>query len=364
MTCIKGRARERWHGCKPGVCGSWQSGQNKKMHLPSARPQSLNAQYLGASGAGFSALASATFADVEDQAGALTGWNQDYLQLSAGAFQGEICQIEGACIKLFIERVQRSLLQTGVLPRHVLAVGIPLDASGTGMFCGQACAADAFHVFSGASGFEFKTSQRHTMLGIELQLSERWLNESGPVDGPGHHRNLPTQASALQMDPAVQAELKSYVLSLLQSAQTAPDILSSPAVVATVADYLLDRMTHPSVGRVLSDALPAHQKLVQRACALVHDTLDETPTVAQLCIDLGVSRRTLQNGFQRTLNVSPLTYLKAVRLGQARKALKHADSVTEAATAFGFWHFGHFSQDYLNQFGERPSDTLKRHRRE
>jgi AraC family ethanolamine operon transcriptional activator len=330
----------------------------------STSPMSLGAQYLGVGGRGSSALISSTFADVEDQASALTGWNQDYLQLSAGAFQGEICQIEGSCIKLFIERVQQSLLQTGVLPRNVLAFGIPLDASGAAMFCGQACASDAFHVFSGTSGFEFRTSQQHTMLGIELKLGAGWLSDAGPDGGPGPHRNVPAQAGALQMDNASQAELKTYLLSLLQSAQTAPDVLSSPAVVATVADFLLDHMAQRLIGAPWTDEPPVHQKLVQRACALVHDSLEQAPTVAQLCIDLGVSRRTLQNGFQRTLNVSPLNYLKAVRLGQARRALKQVDSVTEAATAFGFWHFGHFSQDYLTMFGERPSDTLRRHQHE
>jgi AraC family ethanolamine operon transcriptional activator len=334
------------------------------MLVSSACPTSLNAQYLGTCGSGQSSLDSWTFADVEDQAGALTGWNQDYLQLSAGAFQGEICQAEGSCIKLFIERVQQSLLQTGVLPRNVLAVGIPLEASGPGMFCGQACSSDVFHVFSGASGFEFRTSQQHTMLGIELKLSEAWLIDAGFDSAHGPRRHLPQQAGALQMNAVVMSEIKSYLLSLLHSAQSAPDVLSSPAVVATVADFLLDCMALQSATNALNDAPPAHQKLVQRACALVQENLEQAPTVAQLCIDLGVSRRTLQNGFQRTLNVSPLSYLKAVRLGQTRRALKQVDSVTEAATAFGFWHFGHFSQDYLTLFGERPSDTLRRHRRE
>ena len=58
--------------------------------------------------------------------------------------------------------------------------------------------------------------------------------------------------------------------------------------------------------------------------------------------------------------MSPLAYVKAVRLKQARQALKQARSVTEAATACGFWHFGHFAHDYQALFGERPSDTLRR----
>lgn len=311
------------------------------------------ARYLAA-GAG-----TLRFCDAEEQASALTGWNQDYLQLSAGRFQGELCQLQGRGIKLFVEQVQQAVFQTGVLPPDVLAVGLPLDASGSGMFCGRACGSHDFHVFSGAGGFEFRSSRQHTMLGIELQLDADWLSAGRAAGEPAPA--LPTQACALRMTGEDRATLRSYLLTLLHTAQAQPALLSNTAVVATVADFLLDRLLAISRPRPTASTPFTHWKLVQEACARVRDTLDQAPTVAQLCVDLGVSRRTLQNGFHQVLNVSPLNYLKAVRLGQARRALKRVGSVTEAATACGFWHFGHFSHDYQTMFGERPSDTLRRH---
>jgi AraC family ethanolamine operon transcriptional activator len=297
------------------------------------------------------------FSDVEEQAGALTGWNQNYLQLSAGAFQGELCQLQGAGIRLFVERVRPSVFQVGVLPRQVLALGIPLEASACSMFCGTPCGTDVLHVFSGSAGFEFRSAPGHTMLGIELQL--------GPSGDQGlAHPAWPTQAGALRLTPAAQADLKNYLLKLFRSAQARPELLSSAAVVAAVADDLLDHLAQAA--RACGDEAVAetcsHWGLVRQACARVNQQLDQAPTtVGQLCLDLGVSRRTLQNGFQRVLDVNPLAYLKAVRLHQARQALKRVSSVTEAATAFGFWHFGHFSRDYRAMFGEPPSATLRRH---
>ena len=47
-------------------------------------------------------------------------------------------------------------------------------------------------------------------------------------------------------------------------------------------------------------------------------------------------------------------------LGAVRHALKTAPSVTDAATDFGFWHFGHFAKDYQAMFGELPSQTHRR----
>lgn len=290
------------------------------------------------------------FADVQEQACALTGWNQDYLQLTAGPYRGEIRQIQGSGIKVFVECVEQSVLQTGTLPRGVLAVGIPLDSSGTALFCGKPCTADSFHVFSGSSGFEFRTSRQHTMLGIELQLGCEWLSHA-----------LPGQADVVHLPAPVLQELKAYLLAFFKSALAAPELLSNPAVLVTVGDFLLDRMTQGRLDGVRGEDAASHWKLVQQACDRVNAQIDQAPSIARLCLDLGVSRRTLQNGFQQVLDISPLAYLKAVRLGHARRALKQVGSVTEAATAYGFWHFGHFSHDYQAMFGERPSQTLRRH---
>ncbi len=305
------------------------------------------------------AAKSLRYRDVDEQACALNGWNQAYLQLSAGSFQGEICQIEGTHARIFVEEVRQSVLQTGELPSDVWAVGVPLATSGLGLFCGAPCGANAFHVFSGSTGFEFRTAREHVMLGLEVRPQNTRRGFAGDPTNPLAFE-FPMRAGAGQLDSAAHAEVKRYLLSLFESVQRNPALLSSPAVVATVLDYLTDRIT--PIGRVdRAFASNSHWKLVQTACSLLADKPEQAPTMAQLCASLGVSRRTLQNGFHGVLNVSPLAYLKAYRLDQARQALKCSNSVTEAATACGFWHFGHFSHDYLAMFGERPSDTLRRH---
>ncbi|MGE6473330.1 helix-turn-helix domain-containing protein [Serratia proteamaculans] len=43
-----------------------------------------------------------------------------------------------------------------------------------------------------------------------------------------------------------------------------------------------------------------------------------------------------------------------------RDPSSHVRNVTELAMDFGFLHLGRFSENYRKQFGELPSDTLKR----
>lgn len=100
-------------------------------------------------------------------------------------------------------------------------------------------------------------------------------------------------------------------------------------------------------------------QLASQARALVEDSPDCPMSVMELALRLGVSRRTLQYACQKTLGVKPTSYLRAVRLSGVRKELHHARSVSEAATRWGFWHFGRFARDYRTMFGELPSQTLK-----
>ena len=88
----------------------------------------------------------------------------------------------------------------------------------------------------------------------------------------------------------------------------------------------------------------------------------EPRDVDALCRHLHVTRRTLQNHFHAVLGQPPADFLKAVRLNACRRALRAAtpgETVQDLAARWGFFHMGHFSQDYKALFGELPSQTLR-----
>jgi AraC family ethanolamine operon transcriptional activator len=77
-----------------------------------------------------------------------------------------------------------------------------------------------------------------------------------------------------------------------------------------------------------------------------------------------VSRRTLQYSFQDVLQMSPVAYLRALRLNGVRRDLQAAGDapVGDVAARWGFWHLSRFAADYRRLFGERPSDTRRQAR--
>lgn len=314
---------------------------------------------MPASSPGAVAVMHAAFADVDEQAAALTGWNQSYLQLSAGGFSGSMRRVDLGGARLFMEGLQTSVYQTGGLDDDVLALGVPLRSSGPGLFCGRPCDHASLHVFSGRSGFEFRSASEHVMLGVELMPElVRGLRQTEEGDRP-----FGADAGIHAAVPGAVEDLRDFMTMLFDAAHATPALLGLPAVRVAMVDTLVEKVAALNQGMTAgADTAPdAHWRMVQDARELIDARIHQAPTVVELCASLGVSRRTMQNGFQQILGISPLSYLRAARLGAARQALKSSASVTDAATELGFWHFGHFAKDYQAMFGELPSRTHRRH---
>ena len=108
-------------------------------------------------------------------------------------------------------------------------------------------------------------------------------------------------------------------------------------------------------------------KLIATAIELIEDSPEPMLPLEELVAALGVSKRSIQTGFQKHLGVSPRTYAELCRLHRARKQLAAGSlaktTVTKVAAQLGMWDFGRFAARYRALFGERPSETLTRRER-
>jgi len=105
-------------------------------------------------------------------------------------------------------------------------------------------------------------------------------------------------------------------------------------------------------------------RAVTRAVELLRDDPARAWTVGALASAVFTSVRSLQEGFRRTLDTTPMAYLRKLRLERAREDLLAADpddrTVTEVAARWGFLHLSRFASAYAGRFGELPSETLRR----
>jgi AraC-like DNA-binding protein len=126
-------------------------------------------------------------------------------------------------------------------------------------------------------------------------------------------------------------------------------------------------MVHPKLSRrgggEQSAALPAD---LARVVEWLRNHLDRPIELDALAAVAGVRPRTLEAQFKRFLGTTPLGWVRGARLSRAREALLKAGaqtSVTDAALVSGFSQLGRFAGQYREQFGELPSETLRRRRR-
>lgn len=105
---------------------------------------------------------------------------------------------------------------------------------------------------------------------------------------------------------------------------------------------------------------------VKRAEAYIEAHYAEPLSLAEIAAQAGVSARSLQSGFQSFRNITPMGFVRAVRLRRAHEALLAAEpgsvKVSQVALACGFTHLGDFGTSYRRVFGVTPGQTLQKKR--
>jgi AraC-like DNA-binding protein len=103
---------------------------------------------------------------------------------------------------------------------------------------------------------------------------------------------------------------------------------------------------------------------MRRAIAFVHDNADRVLTVADVAAACGLSERGVQDLFRRRLGVTPMQYLREVRLDRVHLELGRPSAravlVGAVARRWRFTHLGRFASHYRARFGEHPHETIGR----
>ncbi|MBV1789102.1 AraC family transcriptional regulator [Marinobacterium sp. D7] len=185
-----------------------------------------------------------------------------------------------------------------------------------------------------------------------------------------HHLGHPLK-QPLVFDSAFNwLDLPAWRLALeyvTQVQKSSPDSLHHRLVLQQLQELLINTLlsqqpnnyTEQLAGEGPSLA-PRHVKRVEE---YIEAHAEEALTPSRLAEIGGVSLRTLYAGFHEFRQIGPIEYLRTVRLHRVRDALlkpAHQLSVTDTALAWGFTHMGRFSKAYQQQFGEKPSETLRR----
>lgn len=103
----------------------------------------------------------------------------------------------------------------------------------------------------------------------------------------------------------------------------------------------------------------APRSAVDRVVEEIHRAPDRDYALADLARLSGTSARSLQYAFRDRFDLSPMQYLRQVRLDRVHDDLAAgAGTVADAAHYWGFTNPGRFARAYRERFGESPRSTL------
>ncbi len=142
--------------------------------------------------------------------------------------------------------------------------------------------------------------------------------------------------------------------------------LNNPIINTQMEDLLLTQIltllpnSYQDVlsGRPIPTVVSCH---IKRARDYIHAHADKTVGLSDIVAAAGCGYRRVQRGFMDAYGISPMAYLRRIRLKRIRALLltgQNEMTIHDVAKKWGFAHAGRFSQTYRREFGELPSETV------
>lgn len=176
-------------------------------------------------------------------------------------------------------------------------------------------------------------------------------------------------AARLDLKAGPGASWQRLVAFLLAELSPASVYLSCAAPQRALEDALISTLLfvqpHTYSEALREPAPPPAPAFMRRAEELIAEDPSVPGGVGELARRVGVGLRSLQSGFRRYRDTTPVAFIRALRLARAHEALCRADArtrVTDVAMGVGYTHFGRFAADYRARYGEAPSSTIARAR--
>ena len=310
-------------------------------------------------------ITNVTLDDFDQLADVARGWDFDLRQLDRGRFRADVLQARGTGFHLAAARFGRHVEQQGAPPRHLRTFAVPLNPTMRMRWRGQEVTGRQVLAFP--LGGELHAVSRPDFDVCTFAVDNELLERAGQALGLAVPWRELNRTEVFDFEPAHMAALRG-ALARICAQLTRPE----PGPLGAALHRELERETPKLLVRGLTSAdpvdartaSPARAGAVERATVYMAHHAANAVTIRDVCRDAGVCERMLEYAFKEHYGVSPKAYLQAFRLNSVRRELRVAVpadmKVADAANLWGFWHMGQFAADYRKQFGEKPSETLRR----
>ena len=93
---------------------------------------------------------------------------------------------------------------------------------------------------------------------------------------------------------------------------------------------------------------------IARSIEFLSSRLDETFTIDQMASQVGMSRAVFHRKFKQATKMSPIQFVKSIRLNSAAMKIAEGKNINQAAMEVGYVSSSQFSREFKRMYGQSP----------
>ncbi len=309
-------------------------------------------------------ITDAQYFDFDEQAERLIGFDQTYIQLSPGPFQGRFLSAEfGQDMAVHIEHCNRALEQSVAAPKSVITLGVVVSQVRPFLVNGSELTRDDVFICASGQDLFFRSPEHGAILAIVI-AKDKLSAQTGLSERALEWLQADAFQTRILRAPQLARRVREDTVQALQSACFEGQ---SKARVAAIGEALLTGVASKLSLEIAG--LPKPQEAARNPAfdrfyncrRILHDRWQDIHSMNDLLTRTRGGRRALQLAFATHVDLGPLTYHRILRLHLAKQALQDPDqfsaSIGDIAARFEFWNWSLFTSQYKTHFGELPSQT-------
>ena len=303
--------------------------------------------------------------NMESLAEFLGNRNRRYTQLGSGKLRAEFLEVSLENVYIFQEKFNLATRIEAAPAFSLIPFGYITTAKAGFKFCGREGTNNTFLQASGGSwDLNFKDQLEYVGCAFnrEYFCNSYEILKGKPID---------SRYLASQFTPPLlvkQQEYANVLRNILYWIKANPCLHLHSGVIKLLCSQVF-KLTVDSLppipdkkGKLLRNS-SKRIRAAKRVSEYLQTHSRELPDMQTLCKVGEVSERSLQNGFIDYIGITPIQYLRIVRLnGVHQDLLRSCESnttVTRIAVSWGFIELGRFSREYKLLFQQLPSETLR-----
>lgn len=201
-------------------------------------------------------------------------------------------------------------------------------------------------------------SPEDPLLGVYISLDSRVMTELAIEIENTSNRTRQPRLSSIPRGLALARWDHNFGNTLLRLLE----LMDSPADMAILGDGRLRELYYAVLkGDARDTARHAFSmgNEIGRAIDYLSSRLDKKITIDQMASHVGMSRAVFHRKFKQATSMSPIQFVKCMRLNNAAMKIAAGKNVNEAALEVGYLSSSQFSREFKRTYGQSPKQWIK-----